>query len=175
MDEPAGDRRQACNHALQVFCLERLAAKDLITARSVLGAMVQARPSSLWPATCRHPLCLPCASCSKQHRAAPVLPQSLRRAEHVLPDQALERMSDKALPEWAPFAATLAQRLAKLVGSGHLGPDQALWTLAVDHFLLRAVDTEGQVRCICPHPLLLRFPAPCGCNGCNPIREPSII
>lgn len=28
---------------LQVFCLERLAAKDLITASSVLGAMVQAR------------------------------------------------------------------------------------------------------------------------------------
>ena len=59
-------------------------------------------------------------------------------------------MSDKALPEWAPFAATLAQRLAKLVGGGHLEPDQALWTLAVDHFLLRAVDTEGQVRSALP-------------------------
>ena len=33
---------------MQVFCLERLAAKDLITARSVLGAMVQARRLPLW-------------------------------------------------------------------------------------------------------------------------------
>ena len=47
--------------------------------------------------------------------------------------------------EFAPFAATLAQRLARLVSRGRLAPGQPLWTLAVDGFLLRACDTEGQV------------------------------
>ena len=37
--------RSACPDFVQVFCLERLAAKDLITARAVLGAMVQVRVS----------------------------------------------------------------------------------------------------------------------------------
>ena len=60
--------------------------------------------------------------------------------------QALERMSERALPEFAPFAATLAQRLTKLVSAGQLVPNQPLWELAVDRFLVLAVDTEGQVR-----------------------------
>ena len=60
--------------------------------------------------------------------------------------QALERMSEEALPEWAPFAATLAQRLARLAAARQLAPDQPLWALAVDSFLLRALDTESQVR-----------------------------
>lgn len=59
--------------------------------------------------------------------------------------QALEKLSEAALVEFAPFAATLAQRLARLVSSGRLAPGQPLWTLAVDGFLLRACDTEGQV------------------------------
>ncbi|BDA45944.1 Negative elongation factor B [Coccomyxa sp. Obi] len=59
--------------------------------------------------------------------------------------QALEKLSDNALVEFAPFAATLAQRLARLVSSARLAPGQPLWTLAVDSFLLRACDTEGQV------------------------------
>ena len=54
-------------------------------------------------------------------------------------------MSERALPEFAPFAATLAQRLTKLVAAGQLAPDQPLWRLAVDRFLVLAVDTEGQV------------------------------
>jgi hypothetical protein len=60
--------------------------------------------------------------------------------------QALERMSERALPEFAPFAATLAQRLTKLVSAGQLVPNQPLWELAVDRFLVLAVDTEGQVQ-----------------------------
>ncbi len=56
-------------------------------------------------------------------------------------------MSERALPEFAPFAATLAQRLTKLVTAGQLAPDQPLWELAVDRFLVLAVDTEGQVPC----------------------------
>jgi hypothetical protein len=55
-------------------------------------------------------------------------------------------MSERALPEFAPFAATLAQRLTKLVSAGQLVPNQPLWELAVDRFLVLAVDTEGQVR-----------------------------
>ncbi len=62
---------------------------------------------------------------------------------HLL--QALEKLSENALVEFAPFAATLAQRLARLVSSAKLAPGQPLWTLAVDSFLLRACDTEGQV------------------------------
>ena len=64
--------------------------------------------------------------------------------------QALEKMSERALPEFAPFAATLAQRLTKLVAAGQLSPDQPLWHLAVDRFLVLAVDTEGQVCCWMP-------------------------
>ncbi len=60
--------------------------------------------------------------------------------------QALGRMSDKALPEWAPFAATLAQRLAKLAAARAVAPTDAVWGLALDHVLLRAVDTETQAR-----------------------------
>ena len=59
--------------------------------------------------------------------------------------QALEKMSERAMPEFAPFAATLAQRLTKLVAAGRLAPDQPMWELAVDRFLVLAVDTEGQV------------------------------
>ena len=59
-------------------------------------------------------------------------------------------MSERALPEFAPFAATLAQRLTKLVAAGQLAPDQPLWRLAVDRFLVLAVDTEGQVCCWMP-------------------------
>jgi hypothetical protein len=72
-----------------------------------------------------------------------------------VPDQALERLSDEALPEWAPFAATLAQRLARLAAAGQLAPDQPLWALAVDSLLLRAVDTESQARRCCPSCSLL--------------------
>lgn len=66
--------------------------------------------------------------------------------EAVMGVQALDKMSDKAFPEFAPFAATLAQKLVKFVKSGQLAPGQPLWKLAVDQFLLRAVDTETQVR-----------------------------
>lgn len=70
-----------------------------------------------------------------------------------IPPQALEKMSEKALVEFAPFAATLAQRLAKLVTAGQLAPGQPLWVLALDGFLLRACDTEGQVDFASLHPL----------------------
>ena len=59
--------------------------------------------------------------------------------------QALEKMSERAMPEFAPFAATLAQRLTKLVVANRLAPNQPMWELAVDRFLVFAVDTEGQV------------------------------
>lgn len=60
--------------------------------------------------------------------------------------QAAGRMSDKAMPEWAPFAATLAKRMARMVKARALAPGDALWGLALDHVLLRAVDTEMQAR-----------------------------
>ena len=67
--------------------------------------------------------------------------------------QALEQLSDKALPEWAAFAATLARRLAELLplqggGSGQGGGvalGDPIWKACVDHFLLKAVDIDSQV------------------------------
>lgn len=67
--------------------------------------------------------------------------------------QALEQLSDKALPEWAAFAATLARRLAELlplqgVGGGRGGGvalGDPIWKACVDRFLLRAVDIDSQV------------------------------
>jgi len=76
-------------------------------------------------------------------RPAPPVPPETGRAARP---QALGRMSDKALPEWAPFAATLAQRLAKLAAARAVAPTDAVWGLALDHVLLRAVDTETQAR-----------------------------
>ena len=142
---------------LQVYCLERLAAGDTATARSLLAAMVQAR--LLWRAPSPHASTpakwdvTPCSATADHARPCLVhkCPQPPAAEGDVpeagpMPDQALERMSDKALPEWAPFAATLAQRLARLVAAGQLAPGQPLWGLAVERLLLRAVDTEGQVR-----------------------------
>ena len=62
--------------------------------------------------------------------------------------QALAKMSDSALGEWAPFAATLAQRLTRALAAKCVVPGDALWDTALDGLLLRAVDVETQARAI---------------------------
>lgn len=57
---------------------------------------------------------------------------------------ALERMH-KGLSEWAPFAATLAARLAHLLARRQLTVGGPLWQLALEQLLLRTVDSETQV------------------------------
>lgn len=52
----------------------------------------------------------------------------------------------KGVAEWAPFAATLAGRLAHLLARGQLTVGGPLWQLALEQLLLRCVDTETQVR-----------------------------
>ena len=69
--------------------------------------------------------------------------------------QAMEQLSDKALPEWAAFAATLARRLAELLplqgggagqgGGGGVALGDPIWKACVDNFLLKAVDIDSQV------------------------------
>jgi hypothetical protein len=51
------------------------------------------------------------------------------------------------MPEWAPFAAMLARRLSGMLAKGLVVPKSELWDMALDHILLRAVDTETQVWC----------------------------
>ncbi|PSC68506.1 Negative elongation factor B [Micractinium conductrix] len=82
----------------QVYLLERLAAKDLVTGKLLLHAMALA----------------------------------------------MERMSDKSIPEFAPFGYTLAVRLAILLKSRAMEVKDSLWQLAVDRVLVKLVDSETQ-------------------------------
>ena len=59
--------------------------------------------------------------------------------------QALHKLSDKGIVEWAAFAATLAQRLARMLAAGLISPAHKLWNLAVDRVLIKAVDADTQV------------------------------
>ena len=47
--------------------------------------------------------------------------------------------------EWAAFAATLAQRLARMLKAGKISPAHQIWSLAVDSILIKAVDADIQV------------------------------
>lgn len=57
----------------------------------------------------------------------------------------LDRLSDRAVPEFAPFAFTLARRLATLHAAGRLDPTHPLWSVAVDGVLICLVDAETEV------------------------------
>ena len=59
--------------------------------------------------------------------------------------QALHKLSDKGIVEWAAFAATLAQRLARMLAAGQISPAHQIWNLAVDNILVKAVDADTQV------------------------------
>ena len=60
--------------------------------------------------------------------------------------QALQQLSDKSLPEWTPFAFSLAARLQEEHRSNRLTPGDALWQIAVEQLLLPAVDSDHVVR-----------------------------
>ena len=88
--------------------------------------------------------------------------------------QALEQLSDKALPEWAAFAATLARRLAELLpgkgggggrgGGGGLALGDPIWKACVDQFLLKAVDIDSQVTiAVADCPFFVGFPGSVCC------------
>ena len=59
--------------------------------------------------------------------------------------QTLEQLDERALPEWAAFAATLARKLADLLPRGRVALGDPVWTACVDNFLLKAVDIDSQV------------------------------
>ncbi len=60
--------------------------------------------------------------------------------------QALHKLSDKGVVEWAAFASTLAQRLARMLAAGLVSPAHQIWNLAVDRILIKAVDADVKVR-----------------------------
>ena len=59
--------------------------------------------------------------------------------------QALSLLDERALPEWAAFAATLARRMAELLPQQLVGLGDPVWAACVDRFLLKAVDIDSQV------------------------------
>ncbi|KAK9843275.1 hypothetical protein WJX74_009608 [Apatococcus lobatus] len=59
--------------------------------------------------------------------------------------QALSQLSDKALPEWTPFAFSLAARLQEEHRSNRLTPGDTLWQIAVEQLLLPSVDSDHVV------------------------------
>lgn len=59
--------------------------------------------------------------------------------------QALDSLDERALPEWAAFAATLARRLAALLPKQQVTLGDPVWKACVDSFLLKAVDIDSQV------------------------------
>ncbi|KAI3429855.1 hypothetical protein D9Q98_010166 [Chlorella vulgaris] len=82
----------------QVYLLERLAARDLVTAKQLLHAMARA----------------------------------------------MDKMSDKSIPEFAPFGYTLAIRMAQLIKGGVCQVKDGLWVVAVDQVLVKLVDSVTQ-------------------------------
>ena len=59
--------------------------------------------------------------------------------------QAGSLLDERALPEWAAFAATLARRMAELLPQQQVGLGDPVWRVCVDTFLLKAVDIDSQV------------------------------
>ena len=59
--------------------------------------------------------------------------------------QALSMLDERALPEWAAFAATLARRMAELLPKQQVALGDPVWQACVDNFLLKAVDIDSQV------------------------------
>ena len=57
----------------------------------------------------------------------------------------MEQLDERALPEWAAFAATLARKLADLLPRGRVALGDPVWIACVDNFLLKAVDIDSQV------------------------------
>lgn len=58
--------------------------------------------------------------------------------------RAMEKMSDKSIPEFAPFGFTLALRMQQLLKSGVCAVKDPLWLLAVDQVLIKLVDSVTQ-------------------------------
>ncbi|KAL4437410.1 hypothetical protein ABPG75_004549 [Micractinium tetrahymenae] len=58
--------------------------------------------------------------------------------------RAMEKMSDKSIPEFAPFGFTLALRMQHLLKSGRCEVKDGLWQLAVDQVLVKLVDSVTQ-------------------------------
>ena len=61
-----------------------------------------------------------------------------------LQERCLGYLSILAIPEFAPFAFTLARRMASLLAEGKVTPSSALWRVAVERVLLRLVDSETE-------------------------------
>ena len=59
-------------------------------------------------------------------------------------ERCLAYLSTLAIPEFAPFAFTLARRMASLLAEGKVTPSSPLWRVAVDGVLLRLVDAETE-------------------------------
>ncbi|KAK9862457.1 hypothetical protein WJX84_012054 [Apatococcus fuscideae] len=59
--------------------------------------------------------------------------------------QALQQSSEKAFPEWAPFAYSLASRLQEEHTRNRLAPGDTLWHIAVEQLLLPVVDCDYMV------------------------------
>lgn len=58
--------------------------------------------------------------------------------------RAMEAMSDKSIPEFAPFGFTLALRMQNLLKGGKCDVKDGLWQLAVDQVLIKLVDSVTQ-------------------------------
>lgn len=66
-------------------------------------------------------------------------------SDNVKVAQALQQLSDKSLPEWTPFAFSLAARLQEEHRSNRLTPGDTLWQIAVEQLLLPSVDSDHVV------------------------------
>lgn len=62
----------------------------------------------------------------------------------TLQERTLGFLSTLAIPEFAPFAFTLARRMASLLAEGKVTPSSALWRVGIEGVLLRLVDSETE-------------------------------
>lgn len=167
-------RSELGRRVVQAYALARLAAGDLATGRRVLGVLVRRGEkknsagrgggggsclAGCSPRTCA---CRPPSharrSAGWQRRfcgPAPA-PRGVPRAHATPPPPpappparpqaaCLDRLHALAVPEFAPFAFTLARRMASLLAAGRARPAGALWAAAVDGLLVRLVDAESEV------------------------------
>uniref|UniRef100_A0A1D1ZVX3 Negative elongation factor B n=1 Tax=Auxenochlorella protothecoides TaxID=3075 RepID=A0A1D1ZVX3_AUXPR len=96
---PLLSRSEAVRKVAQMFLLERLEERDLLTATLLLQTMAGA----------------------------------------------METMTDKSIPEFAPFGFSLARQLTILLTEGAVRVEDGIWQLAVDRVLVKLVDSETAV------------------------------
>jgi len=114
-------RSEVARKVIQIFSLEKLASKDLWMAESLLELVVR----------CTYTLYI-------RYDTYPFI------YIHVLQASCIDKVAIPAIPEFAPFAYTLARRISNMISNNIIEVQDGIWNLAVEKILLNLVDSETE-------------------------------